>query len=109
LRDFIVAVLVLDPERLAKYATATGKPVTEEVLKGEDLKMEVWKDLMKLAEQYRLNGLEKPKQLTLLTAPFTIEGDLLTPTMKLKRNIAKQKFKAELASMYEMAPLAIKK
>jgi long-subunit acyl-CoA synthetase (AMP-forming) len=33
--------------------------------------------------------------------PFTIESDLLTPTMKLKRNIAKDKFKEQISKMYE--------
>jgi long-chain acyl-CoA synthetase len=109
LRDIIVAFVVLDPERLDKYAKATGAAVTDEVLKGATLKMEVWKDMMKLADQYLLNGLEKPKQLTLLKDQFTIESDLLTPTMKIKRNIAKLKFKDDIDSMYAMPPLAMKK
>jgi len=55
---------------------------------------------MKLATANKLNSLEKPKQITLLMDPFTIESDLLTPTMKLKRNIAKDKFKEEINKMY---------
>jgi len=56
---------------------------------------------MKLATANKLNSLEKPKQITLLMDPFTIESDLLTPTMKLKRNIAKDKFKEQINKMYE--------
>jgi len=56
---------------------------------------------MKLATANKLNSLEKPKQITLLMDPFTIESDLLTPTMKLKRNIAKDKFKEEIDKMYK--------
>ena len=52
---------------------------------------------MKLASTNRLNSLEKPKQITLLMDPFTIESDLLTPTMKLKRNIAKDTFKEQIS------------
>ena len=40
--------------------------------------------------------------------PFTVESDILTPTMKLKRNIAKDKFKEQIYKMYDqpiMAPL----
>ena len=32
--------------------------------------------------------------------PFSIENDLLTPTMKLKRNVAKERFKNEIADLY---------
>ena len=61
---------------------------------------------MKLASTNRLNSLEKPKQITLLMDPFTIESDLLTPTMKLKRNIAKDTFKEQISKMYESKPMA---
>jgi long-chain acyl-CoA synthetase len=32
--------------------------------------------------------------------PFTIDNDILTPTMKLKRNIAVKKFSAEIKQLY---------
>ena len=38
--------------------------------------------------------------------PFTIESDILTPTMKLKRNIAKDRFKDQIAKMYEAKAMA---
>jgi long-chain acyl-CoA synthetase len=62
---------------------------------------------MKLASTNKLNSLEKPKQITLLMDPFTIESDLLTPTMKLKRNIAKDKFKEQINKMYESKPMVV--
>ena len=50
------------------------------------------KDFTRLANENKLNGLEKPKQITLLEEPFSAENGLFTPTMKLKRNIAKDHF-----------------
>ena len=32
--------------------------------------------------------------------PWTIENDMLTPTMKLKRNVAKAKFQAVIDEIY---------
>ena len=58
----------------------------------EDLRMAIYQDLLKLASDNKLNSLEKPKQITLLNDPFTVENDLLTPTLKLKRNVAKIRF-----------------
>ena len=61
LHDWIVAFVVLDPDRLKKYTTETGKEVTEEVRNSEEMKMLVLKDLIKLAGENKLSGLEKPK------------------------------------------------
>ena len=33
--------------------------------------------------------------------PFSIENDLLTPTMKIKRHIAKRRYADVISSMYE--------
>ena len=52
----------------------------------------VMESVNKLATENKFNSLEKPKQIMLLKDPFTIESDILTPTMKLKRNIAKKMF-----------------
>ena len=32
--------------------------------------------------------------------PFTVESDILTPTMKIKRNIAKAMFSEQIVKMY---------
>ena len=61
-------------------------------MEDEKFRQLVYDDLMKLAGENKFNSLEKPKQFILLKDPFTIENDLLTPTMKLKRNIAKKHF-----------------
>jgi long-chain acyl-CoA synthetase len=53
-----------------------------------------------LAVEAKFNSLEKPGQLMLLKEPFTIENEYLTPTMKMKRNIAKTKLAAEITELY---------
>ena len=35
---------------------------------------------------------------------FTIENDILTPTFKIKRNIAKNKFKEQIEAIYKAGP-----
>lgn len=61
-------------------------------LNSEDLKMTIFKDMLELAAKNKFNSLEKPKQLYLMKELFSVENDLLTPTFKLKRNIARDKF-----------------
>ena len=38
--------------------------------------------------------------MKLLKDPFSVENDMLTPTFKLKRNIARDKFRAEIDALY---------
>jgi len=65
--------------------------------------------MMALATANKLNSLERPKQMTLLLDPFTIEDGILTPTMKLKRNIAKERYKEQIVTMYNAPVLDLKK
>jgi len=46
------------------------------------------------AKECNLSGLEKIKKVYLTAEPFTVENDLITPTFKIKRNVAKKKYEA---------------
>lgn len=46
------------------------------------------------AKESTLTSLEKVKKVHLTMTPFTVENDLITPTFKIKRNIAKKYFEA---------------
>jgi long-chain acyl-CoA synthetase len=51
----------------------------------------------------RLTGLasfETPKKLALLEHDFTIESGELTPTLKVKRRVIDQKYKAVIDALY---------
>ena len=52
------------------------------------------------AKEYNLTSLEKIKKIHLAASPFTVENDLITPTFKIKRNIAKKVFQKEIDQMY---------
>ena len=56
--------------------------------------------MLELAKQNKLSGLEKVKKIYLAPEPMTIENDILTPTMKIKRNVAKNVFKEQIDAMY---------
>mgnify|MGYP000510060203 CR=1 FL=1 len=55
---------------------------------------------MALAVSKKLSSLEKPKEFYLHAEPFSIENEILTPTFKLKRNVAKQTFQPQIDAMY---------
>jgi len=54
-----------------------------------------------LAKENKFNSLERPKNMLLTKEPFTAENGLLTPSFKLKRNIAKEMYGNDINRMYE--------
>jgi len=63
---------------------------------------------MRLAEETKLNSLEKPKQITLHQEAWTVENGILTPTMKVKRNVVKKMWEADINAMYAGKPMSKK-
>ena len=57
---------------------------------------------MKLADEAKLNSLMRPKQIMLMSTPFTADNGFLTPTFKMKRNVAKDLLKNEIKALYEL-------
>ena len=52
------------------------------------------------AKEHNLTSLEKIKKVHLCNYLFTVENDIITPTFKIKRNIAKKVFQEHLDKMY---------
>lgn len=63
--------------------------------------------LIELCVANKFNSLEKPKQIKLLSEPFSIENGLLTPTMKMKRSDAKNMFAKEIEDLYAAGMLTV--
>uniref|UniRef100_UPI0035C72806 hypothetical protein n=1 Tax=Serratia quinivorans TaxID=137545 RepID=UPI0035C72806 len=62
-----------------------------------------------LAKTNKLNTMEKPGQMMLLFDPFSQDNDLLTPTMKIKRNVATKFYKNDIDRLYKLPKLTPKK
>lgn len=48
----------------------------------------------------QLKGFECVRDIRLEATPFAVDNDLLTPTFKLKRNIAKVRYQEQIDEMY---------
>ncbi len=81
--SFLVAVVVLDESK-----------------SGSESKKEVLKQLEEIAKVHRLSRFEHLKDIYIEKEPFSIENNLLTPTLKLKRHEAKKRYATQLREMY---------
>uniref|UniRef100_A0A7S3FX02 AMP-dependent synthetase/ligase domain-containing protein n=1 Tax=Strombidium rassoulzadegani TaxID=1082188 RepID=A0A7S3FX02_9SPIT len=100
LKDYVIGFFVPDPDTLAACAKEKEVANPEDLLDNQEFIQTVYDDLMVLAAQNKFTSLEKPKQILLLKEQFTIENDMLTPTQKLKRNIARDKYKDKIDELY---------
>jgi long-chain acyl-CoA synthetase len=96
-------IAVLNQETAAKYVKEIDNgmiQVDETLCSSSSFRAIVYNDMMECAVANKLNSLEKPKQFRLLLEPFSVENDLLTPTMKLKRHQAKNRYLDTIGEMY---------
>ena len=93
LKNALVAIVVPDEAHVKAWCAETGK---EDAFEDPDYKKLVLDDMLRLAQENKLTGLEKPKEIFLEREPFSVENDILTPTFKLKRNVARKVFQDRL-------------
>jgi long-chain acyl-CoA synthetase len=102
----LVALAGTDPEPFAAWASKVlRRPISpteiDSVYDDPTIIKQLMKDLDHIAERKKLQGFEKIKGIILATEPFTVENDLLTPTLKLKRSEAVKAFRKEIDSLYK--------
>jgi long-subunit acyl-CoA synthetase (AMP-forming) len=99
-RKFVVALLTLDPEAAASYASRHGLPDNSpKALHGEPSVVAEVAAGIEAANQ-RLSRVEQVKKFAVLPSTWEPGGDELTPTMKLKRKPISEKYRAEIDQLY---------
>jgi long-chain acyl-CoA synthetase len=102
----VIAVIGTDPDPFSQWASKILRrtiPVSEisSVYNDPAIKKQLLKDLDHTAQKKRLQGFERIKGIHLASDPFTVENELLTPTMKLKRSESAKAFRKEIDRLYE--------
>ena len=69
-------------------------------LEEDDVKKEVIKDIDTYGRKNDLKGFELPKKIHLCKEPFSIESQIITPTLKIRRHQAKKFFAKEINKLY---------
>ena len=99
-KPFIAALITLDPEYIADWAPAHGKPT----------------DLASLAEDESVRGqiqraiddanaavsrAESIRKFTILPTDWTEDAGHITPTLKLKRNVVMREFRDDIEALFD--------
>jgi long-chain acyl-CoA synthetase len=72
----------------------------EDICDNKDLINEIIKDCDEIGRKFDLKGFELPKKILIIKEPFSLENNLMTPTLKLKEKEIKNKYNEEIKNMY---------
>lgn len=110
-QSFLVAIFGVAPDLFPQFASKVlGEKIPEgdmdklrEVCQNRKVQQAVLKELDKVGRKNKFNSYERVKAVRLFVDPFTIENQLLTPTLKLKRPQTVKAFRQDLDDCYEEA------
>lgn len=100
-RKYLGALLTLDPEKVPAICQQIGSSATDVASAAKDeafkrfLQGEIDQINSKLAQ------VQSIKRWTIISNEFTIDGGELTPTMKMKRKVIREKYESQIESLYQ--------
>lgn len=110
-QPFLVAVIGVDRENFSTFAgkilKKTIAPLDTDAVTAACgdivVRKAVLREMDKIIKKNKMTGFERVRNVHLCVDPFTIENDLLTPTLKLKRPPAAKAFKEQIDALYQEA------
>ena len=99
-RSYIAALIVLDPDVAPAWAKAHGIEFRNLAELASDARVVAEIEKGVAAANEHLSRPEQVKRFKVLPEEWTVESDVLTPTLKLKRRIVSQKYAREIEELY---------
>ena len=104
LQNYLIAVIYPKSYDVIEFLKNKDPNVSKENYKNyfddQELKTDIIKELDKYGRKNGLKGFELPKKIHLCKEPFSVENQIITPTMKIRRHIAKKYFEQEIKKLY---------
>ena len=99
-RKYLTALITLDTEKIEEESDTAGSLAKdpEAAANCDKFKARLQKQVNQV--NAALARVQTIKKITILPNEFSIEGDELTPTMKMKRRVICKKYANEIESMY---------
>ena len=105
LKNYLVCVVHPKINDIINYFKNKGINVDinncKDYFEDKDLKNDIIKEMENHGRKNGLYGFELPKKIYLFKERFSVENQIITPTMKIKRHIAKKIFEEQINKMYE--------
>jgi long-chain acyl-CoA synthetase len=99
-RPFPALLIVPDFERLELWAAEHGLAAADRVHLCGEVTVRALLERETLGRLTDLAQFERPKKIAVLTEDLTVDGGLLTPTLKVRRRIAEQRFREAIEALY---------
>ena len=104
LENYLVGILVPKRDDIIEFLKSKGidadKNNYKDYFENKDLIDDILKEIDSFSRSNDIKGFEIVKKVYLSKEPFTVDNNLLTTTMKLKRHIAKNRFSEEIKKLY---------
>ena len=105
LQNYLVGILVPKPDPVIKFLKSKGIEATKDNYKdyfdNKDLIEDILNEIEEFSRNNDIKGFEIVKNVYLSKEAFSVDNNLLTTTMKIKRHIAKKYFEKEIEKLYE--------
>lgn len=103
-KSYIIAIVVLNKVNCANFLKEKGvlKEESElsQHLENADLLAEIKKNFEEIGKESKFSSLERPGRYILTLDEFTVQNDMLTPTMKLVRKKIQNYFQEQINKAY---------
>jgi long-chain acyl-CoA synthetase len=98
-RPYSVLLVVPNQAKTQEWAKGEGIAATgEALLKDERVRAKIEEEALGRLDDFA--RFEKPKKVALLSAEFTVESGVLTPTQKVKRRVVQERFADVIEALY---------
>ena len=103
-KNYLVSIIVPNKAKVVEFLKSKNIECNNENctqhFENEELKKEILKDLETMGRKADFKGFEIIKKIYLSPEPFTVENDLCTPTLKIRRHVAKKYFEEKIKQLY---------
>lgn len=98
-RPHLVGIIVPDPEWIAEWTEEQGLPRELNILREhESFRLAIRAAIDRVNSQ--LSVIEKVRKFDLADEPFTIENEEMTPSMKIRRHVLRERYGSRIDALY---------